>query len=112
MLDCAYFLTRYYWIKTPQAIQRFTFLPGQRVYFDVIAELESRYAPIELIIDKARQHGISTATEGIVLHRAATHYGVNAVVASAQRQSTGKMAQMTFLGYDRLPWWIDRKSVV
>ena len=106
MLDCAYFLTRYYWIKTPQAIQRFTFLPGQRVYFDVIAELESRYAPIELIIDKARQHGISTATEGIVLHRAATHYGVNAVVASAQRQSTGKMAQMTFLGYDRLPWWM------
>jgi hypothetical protein len=106
MIDCAYFLTRYYFIKTPQAIQRFTFLPGQRAYFNVIAELESRYSPIEMIICKARQHGISTATEGIILHRAVTHYGVNAVVASAQRQSTGKMAQMTFLGYDRLPWWV------
>lgn len=108
--DAAYFLTRYFWIKTPQAIQRFTFLPGQRVYFDVIAEIESRYAAIEMIVCKARQHGISTETEGLILQRAVTGYGVNCVVASAQRPSTGKMAQMTFLGYDRLPWWIRPSS--
>ena len=106
MCDCAYFLTRYYWIKTPRAIQRFTFLPAQRVYFDVVSEMEARHAAIELICCKARQHGISTETEGIILHRATMYYGVNCVVASAQRQSTGKMSQMTFLGYDRLPWWL------
>lgn len=104
--DCAYFLSRYYWIKPPQGIQRFTFLPGQRIYFDVVAELEARRAAIELITCKARQHGISTETEGIILHRATMYYGVNAVVASADRGSTGKMSQMTFFGYDRLPWWL------
>jgi hypothetical protein len=106
MSDAAYFLTRYYWIKTPQAIQRFTFLPGQKVYFDVVAEMESAQAAIEMIVNKARQHGISTETEGLILHRIAMYYGVNGVVASAQRPSTGKMAQMMFLGYDRIPWWL------
>lgn len=106
MCDAAYFLTRYFWIKTPRAVQRFTFLPGQRAYFNVIAELEALHAAIELIISKARQHGISTETEGLSLHRACFSHGVNVVIASADRQKTGKMAQMTFLGYDRLPWWM------
>lgn len=104
--DCAYFLTRYYWIKPPSGIQRFTFQMGQRVYFDVIAELEARRGPIEIIAIKARQHGISTETEGIILHRGSTYYGVNAVVASADMSSTAKMSQMTFFGYDRMPWWL------
>lgn len=105
LCDAAYWLTRYYWIKTPRAIERFTFLPGQRIYFNVIALLEERRAAIELIIDKARQHGVSTETEGLILHRAAYSHGINCVVASADRQKTAKMAQMAFLGYDRLPWW-------
>lgn len=104
--DAAYFLTRYYWIKPPQGIQRFTFLPGQRAYFDVISELEAKRAAIELIIDKARQHGISTETEGIILHRAALYFNVNAMCASADRSSTAKMAAMSFFGYDRIPWWL------
>ena len=106
MCDAAYFLTRYYWIKPPQGPQRFTFLPGQRCYFDVISELEAKRAAIELIACKARQHGISTETEGITLHRATMYNNVNALCASADRGSTAKMAGMTFFGYDRLPWWI------
>lgn len=106
MCDASYFLTRYYFIKTPQKIQRFTFLPGQQVYFDVISQIESMRAAIELICCKARQHGISTATEGLTLHKANFGYGVNCVIASADRTKTGKMAQMTMMGYDFLPWWM------
>lgn len=106
MCDAAYFLTRFYWIKPPTGIQRFTFLPGQRCYFDVVSELEARRAAIEIIACKARQHGISTETEGIILHRASMYFNVNAACASADRSSTAKMANMTFFGYDRLPWWI------
>lgn len=104
--DGAYFMTRYYWIKPPQGIQRFTFQPGQRCYFDVISELEANRASIEIVTCKARQHGVSTETEGLILHRATMYYGVNAIVASADRGSTSKMAQMSFFGYDRLPWWL------
>ena len=104
--DAAYFMTRYYWIKTPRGIIRFTFLPGQMVYFNVICEMERRGAPIEMIVCKARQHGISTETEGLALHRISFNYGVNAVIASADRKMTQKMGQMTFLGYDRIPWWL------
>jgi hypothetical protein len=104
--DAAYFLTRYYWIKPPQGIQRFTFLPGQLAYFNVISELEAKRAAIEMIVCKARQHGISTETEGLILQRASMYYGVNALCASADRGSTAKMAGMSFFGYDRLPWWL------
>lgn len=110
MCDASYFLERYFWIKTPAAIQRFTYLPGQRVYFNVISEIEDLGFPIELICCKARQHGISTLTEGLMVHRVNFGYGVNAVVASADQTKTSKMAQMTFLGYDMLPWWMAATS--
>jgi hypothetical protein len=105
--DAAYFMTRYFWIKNEQNIvQRFTFRPAQRVYFSIVAELEARRASIELIAEKARQLGVSTETEGFSLQRICFTYGVNAVVASADRVKTGLMAQMLFFGYDMLSWWI------
>ena len=106
MCDAAYFLTRYYFIKTPQAIQRFAFLPGQKVYFNVVAELEALRASIELICNKARQHGISTETEGLEAQRICFYPGTNAVIASADRVMAAKMAQMTFFCWDMMPWWI------
>ncbi len=106
MCDAGYFMESYYWIKSPTGIVRFAFLPAQRIYMAVVAELEKRGCPIELIILKARQLGISTVVEGLTLHRVNFGYGINAVVASADQQKTGKMAQMTFMGYDMLPWWM------
>ncbi len=106
MCDASYWLSRYYYIKPPSGIQRFTFLPGQQVYFNVVAELESRGASIELLVSKARQHGMSTATEGFVTHRASFGFGVNTTIASADRVMTAKMAQMSLLAYDMMPWWM------
>lgn len=103
--DCEYFLTSYYWIKTQTKIIRFAFRVGQRIYYNVIQELHLAGAPIEIIMAKARQLGISTVTEGIILHSVAYGYGVNSVVASADDDKTQKMARMTILGYDSIPWW-------
>jgi hypothetical protein len=103
--DCEYFLTSYYWIRTQTKIIRFAFRVGQRIYYNVIQELHLAGAPIEIIMAKARQLGISTVTEGIILHSVNYGYGVNTVVASADPDKTGKMAKMTVLGYDSIPWW-------
>lgn len=106
MCDCEYFLTSYYWIKTQTQIIRFKFRQGQRIYYNVIQELHLAGAPIEIILAKARQLGISTVTEGLILHRVCFGYGVNSIVASADDDKTQKMARMTILGYDSMPWWL------
>lgn len=105
--DAAYWLTRYYWIKNRQnMIQRFSFQGGQRILFNVIAELESMGASIEILIAKARQLGMTTLVEGLMLLKAMFGEGVNGVLASADRDITKKMVKMVFLAYDRMPWWL------
>lgn len=104
--DCEYFLTSYYWIRTPTAIVRFTFRAAQRIFHNVIQELHLAGAPIEVIMAKSRQLGISTVVEGIILHSVNFGYGVNTIAASADEDKTVKMAGMTLLGYDYIPWWM------
>lgn len=104
--DAEYWLTHYYWIKTQTALIRFEFRAGQRVYLHVIQRLQELGAPIELIMAKARQLGISTVTEGLIVHSVNFGIGVNAVVASADEGKTGEMSKMTFLGYDSMDWWL------
>jgi hypothetical protein len=107
MADAAYFLTRYYWLKDRQnVIRRFAFQGGQRVLFDVIAEIEMCERAIELILAKARQLGMSTLVEGLMLHKAAFTYGAHSVIASADQDKLGLMSQMMFLGYDYMPWYL------
>lgn len=107
MCDAAYWMTRYYWIKNDRnELQRFSFRPAQKVYFDIISYLESRGLAIEVLINKARQLGMSTATEGLIAHRAMLSYGVNATIASFDQSKTLEMAKMLFLAYDMTPWWM------
>ena len=105
--DAAYFLTRYCYIKDDENhIVKFKFRDPQRVYFEIIAELERRGSAIQLQILKARQLGMSTVTELLVAHRIFFTAGVNAVIASSAQQQTRLMATMIFLVYDNLPYWI------
>jgi hypothetical protein len=107
MCDAAYYGTRYYWLKNiHNDLQRFTFRPAQRIYFDVIAELESRGLSVELLCAKARQLGVSTETELFISQRVFFNYGVSSTIASFDQSKTAEMANMLFLAYDMLPWWM------
>lgn len=105
--DASYFLTRYAYLKSDDnQIIKFKFQNAQKVYFDVIAELERRGAAIQIQCLKGRQVGVSTLTELLVAHRIMFYYGVNAVIASSAQQPTRIMSQMTFLAYDMTPFWL------
>lgn len=106
MCDAEYWLSNYYRIKTQSGMRRFSFRDGQRVYFNVVQKLQERGAPIELIMAKSRQLGISTITEGLIVHAVNFGDSINAVVASADEGKTAEMSKMTFLGYDEMPWWL------
>lgn len=105
--DAEYYLTRYAFLKDQEGrIDRFRFRVPQRIYFDIISDLEERDLAIEFMILKARQLGMSIMTELLTTHRIVFSYGVNAVIGSADSTKTYEMSQMMFLAYDRLPIWM------
>lgn len=107
LCDAAYFLTRYAYLRTEEGvIQRFKFRVPQRIYFDIICDLESRNAAIEIIALKARQLGISIFTELLIAHRTIFSYGVSSVIGSADQTKTNEMSKMLLLCYDKLPVWL------
>lgn len=107
MCDAAYFLTRYYWILDRENLRRrFAFQAGQKILFNVIAELESRGIAIEIILAKARQLGMTTLVAGLELLKVMTSEGVSGVIASADRGKTKEMVSKTFYAYDNLQWWL------
>lgn len=107
LCDAAYFLTRYCYLKNEENIvQRFRFRVPQRIYFDIICDLEDRDAAIEILILKARQLGMSIFTELLISHRIIFSRGVTAVMGSADQTKTQEMSRMMFLCYDHLPVWL------
>lgn len=107
LCDAAYFLTRYSVIKDEKnIIHHFGFRVAQRILFEIIASLELEDAAIEILILKARQLGMSTLVELLMVHRIALGYGINAVIGSADESMTWKMGDMFRLAYDNLPIWL------
>ena len=110
MSDAAYALTRYAYIKDEQnVIRRFSFRIPQRLFFDIVCDLESTDSAIEVMVLKARQLGVSTIVELLIALRIIFGYGVNAVIGSADQTKTALMSNMLFLFYDNLPIWLRPK---
>lgn len=107
MSDAAYAITRYGWLIDEEGnVCRFNFRVAQRVLFDIISDLEDRDAAIEIMALKARQLGITSLVELLILFRLIFGRGINAVVASADRQKSRLMAKKLFMAYDMLPIWL------
>ena len=109
MCDAEYFLTRYYQIlNTENVAQRFSFAPrpAQRIAFDCFASLEDMGVAIEILLAKARQLGMTTLIEGLMLLKILFATSVNAVAASADESKTREMVRKILTAYDKLPWWL------
>jgi len=107
LCDAAYFLTRYAYLRDEEGVvRRFEFRVPQRIYFDIICDLEERDAAIEIQILKARQLGMSVFTELLIAHRSIFSRGVTAIIGSADQTKTSEMSRMMLLAYDMLPVWL------
>lgn len=107
LCDAVYFLTRYAYLRDEEGIiKRFTFRVPQRIYFDIICDLEERDVAIEIMALKARQLGVSLFSELLIAHRIFFSFGVGAVIGSADQTKTGEMSRMMLLCYDMLPVWL------
>ena len=109
MCDAEYFLTRYYFIlNVENVLQHFSFAPrpAQRILFNCFARLEEMGVAIEILLAKARQLGMTTLVEGLMLLKILFAPGVNAVAASADSSKTREMVRKILTAYDKLPFWL------
>jgi hypothetical protein len=107
MCDAAYFLTRYAYLRDETgSVMRFKFRVPQRIYFEIVCDLEEDGMAIEILILKARQLGMSIFTELLIAHRIIFSYGASSVIGSADQTKTGEMSKMLLLCYDMLPVWL------
>lgn len=111
MLMCAcsfpYWFYRYFFINTKEGnIQRPEVLIAQEIFLAILAEIDLKGLPILLLVLKARQLGISTVTEALILWIAIFVGGSKTVVASAEEQKSEAMAEMVWLGLEMLPLWM------
>jgi hypothetical protein len=107
MCDADYAVTRYgFVIDEEGVIRRFAFRIAQAILFGIIGDLESRDVAIEIMILKARQLGMTTVVELLIMIRIVFSYGVNAVIASADQGKSLMMAKKLLMAYDMLPVWL------
>jgi len=108
-LSAEYFLTRYFWL-TETDIQHFSFRSGQRAFFNVLQELESRNVPQVIQCLKARKQGISTLVEGLMTHASLMVPGTRCSIGSADDQKTQVMMGMMYGALEHIPWWLSPKQ--
>jgi hypothetical protein len=107
MVDASYAVTRYGWlIDEAGVICRFGFRVAQEILFGVIGDLELTGGSIEVMILKARQLGMTSLVELLIMFRVVFGYGVNAVIASADQDKSRLMMKKLLFAYDRLPVWL------
>lgn len=102
-----YFFYRYFFIKTKEGhIARPDVLYAQQIYLAVLADLDLRELPMLLLILKARQLGLSTITEAVILWIALFRRGCHTVIASAEEEKSVEMSNMVWTGIEYLPLWM------
>ena len=109
--DFWYFVERAVWIKdTDNRTVRMELWQSQKIFLDLIAEMESDEIAIFLIILKARQLGISRIITLILLHRVVFDSNINAYLASSTDKKTLKLFKLISFVLVRMPYWMQPGS--
>lgn len=111
--DARYWLETYACVKTKdQALRRLTLMESQRVAFDRMADVEllcangERYDGLLFVILKARQLGMSTLVEALLLLKTIFTPYTTALVASDEEANSSHLFDMAERVFDNLPWWM------
>jgi hypothetical protein len=105
--DANYFLDRYAYICDEKGeVIKFAPRESQRVFAKLLAQFEEGRLSIELLILKARQLGITTATVLYFAHRVLFLPHTQAVMASVQQEKSELIQRITDTCVNSIPWWL------
>lgn len=105
--DFLYWATRYAFIIDWQGqLARFYPNLAQQIILDVFSGMEAEGIAILIQVLKARQLGVTTLSELIILWRTAFTPYMNSLIASSRPEKSTEMSQKVELSYQNLPWWL------
>lgn len=106
-IDFLYWATRYGWIIDWQS-DAVLFSPNvpQRVILEQFSEMEAMGIAILVLILKARQEGVTTLSELIMLWKAIFHPTTNVLVASSNPKKSAEMSEKMEFCLKRQPVWL------
>lgn len=98
LIDCGYVK-----IKTKD-MRLIPLVPNQvqKRYIDRIWEIQQQGRPVRLLVPKARQHGISTATEAIFYSITSFRENINAIIVADVREHATTIFEMSKLIHDEM----------
>lgn len=115
--DARYWLETYACVKTKgQELKRLVLLESQRVAFEAMARIEldchegRRYDGLLFVVLKARQLGMSTLIEALLLLKTLFTPYTTALVASDEEPNSAHLFDMAERVFDNLPWWMRPKK--
>jgi hypothetical protein len=110
--DFLYWATRYAFIKDQtDTVVRFVPRLPQQVILDVFSDMEAREIAILVQILKARQEGVTTLAELIMLWKTEMFPGTASLVASSRPDKTVEMVGKMDICYRNQPFWLVPKIV-
>jgi hypothetical protein len=77
---------------------------AQREFVDAVESQYNQRQPVRIIVLKARQLGISTATEGIIFNWSFVHPGTNGLVIAHENEASSGLFEKTKMYWDTWPF--------
>lgn len=106
-LDSDYWESRYAYVCDEEGqILKFESRLSQRIYTSVLAEYDEKQLPIELLILKGRQLGITTQTALKFIHRMMFVPHTQAIMASVKSSASELIQRILDTAYNNSPWWL------
>lgn len=104
LLNCKEYIETYYYIKLKEGgVIKFKLNEPQQKIYNAIKEESKKQKPIRIIIPKARQMGVSTLIEAIMMYNTSTRFGVKTGIIAHVGEATNNLYDMSKLYYNLLP---------
>lgn len=108
MTDPRYYMENYHVVKTEHEGFKtlYPFWDSQEIIYSEIMEMRNAGRPAKVLIDKARQMGSSTLSQGIIFQRTIFNEAINTLIVAQDVDQADYLFSMSVRAYESLPWWM------
>lgn len=112
-LDFRYYAENYHAIQSKLfefMVTVYPFFESQEIFYSKVKEIQDAGNPVQVIVLKARQLGLSTINQAILFHKTIFTENINSLIVAQDPGQADYLFSMSRMAYDNLPWWMRPES--
>lgn len=108
LLEPRYYLENYHVVRTEQEGLKtlYPFWESQEIFYHEVRMFQKRNEPVRMLVLKARQQGLTTISQGLLVHKTIFSETCNSLDVGKDIPQSSYMFEMSRLAIDSLPWWM------